>query len=424
MAAIAGLRGTGDWGTDERPKNFREGILFMNPNGNTPMTGLMSRVGKRTTDDPEYSWWNEPNDIFRLQVNGALGTSETLVAVDSVDPTISTLGARWGTALHLVPGDVLMVEPAADAASYTAEQLLVTSVISATQFTVSRGFAGTTPASIGNDVFLWKIGSAEPEGTAAPQASTRNPLKAYNYTQIFKTSYEITGTAEQTTTRTGDPVMNDKRRKSMDHAQKMELAFLFGKKSETIGPNGKPQRTTQGLRDSIPTSNTTILAANWSIANSAAAGNNLLDAISPVFDWESDAGDQRIAFCGNGALNRINSALHKASGVGATTIRFTGETVSAYRMKFQRIELPQGSIYLRTHPLMNRNPIYNNAMFIIDFSSVKYVAMKGRDNKAKDNVQNDDEDVRRGLWQGEVGLQVDRGGLTCAYIGGFGAAIA
>lgn len=24
MAAIAGLRGTGDWGTDERPKDFRE----------------------------------------------------------------------------------------------------------------------------------------------------------------------------------------------------------------------------------------------------------------------------------------------------------------------------------------------------------------------------------------------------------------
>lgn len=26
--AVAGLRGTGDWGTDERPKNFREMILW------------------------------------------------------------------------------------------------------------------------------------------------------------------------------------------------------------------------------------------------------------------------------------------------------------------------------------------------------------------------------------------------------------
>ena len=27
MFPVAGLRGTGDWGTDERPKNFRESIL-------------------------------------------------------------------------------------------------------------------------------------------------------------------------------------------------------------------------------------------------------------------------------------------------------------------------------------------------------------------------------------------------------------
>lgn len=26
--AVAGLRGTGDWATDERPKNFREMILW------------------------------------------------------------------------------------------------------------------------------------------------------------------------------------------------------------------------------------------------------------------------------------------------------------------------------------------------------------------------------------------------------------
>ena len=26
--AVAGLRGTGDWATDERPKNFREMVLW------------------------------------------------------------------------------------------------------------------------------------------------------------------------------------------------------------------------------------------------------------------------------------------------------------------------------------------------------------------------------------------------------------
>ena len=44
--AVAGLRGTGDWGTDERPKNFRETILWRDPNGSAPLTALMSKMKK------------------------------------------------------------------------------------------------------------------------------------------------------------------------------------------------------------------------------------------------------------------------------------------------------------------------------------------------------------------------------------------
>lgn len=56
MAAVAGLRGTGDWGADERPKNFREMIMWRNPNGGTPLFALMSKVGKTSTSDYEFNW--------------------------------------------------------------------------------------------------------------------------------------------------------------------------------------------------------------------------------------------------------------------------------------------------------------------------------------------------------------------------------
>ena len=46
MTAFAGLRGTGDWGTDERPKNFRELILWANPNCRAPLFALMARMKK------------------------------------------------------------------------------------------------------------------------------------------------------------------------------------------------------------------------------------------------------------------------------------------------------------------------------------------------------------------------------------------
>ena len=48
--------------------------------------------------------------------------------------------------------------------------------------------------------------------------------------------------------------------------------------------------------------------------------------------------------------------------------------------------------------------------------------MTGRpDGKAKDNVQTEDEDVRRGYWQTDCSIELDYGGLTCAYLGNISA---
>lgn len=296
MAAVAGLRGSGDWATDERPKNFREYILWRNPNGSAPIFALMSKVKKETVDDSEFSWWDEPNDLVRLQVNGALNSAATTVVIDSSDPSASSPGNNWGTAQHLKAGDLLLVEPTADSATYNHEIIKVTGVNSATEFTVSRGAAGTTAATISNDVYLVKIGSSYGEGTSAPAASSRNPIKYYNYTQIFKDTYELTGSAVETRVRTGNTLANEKKRKAFDHARDIEMAVLFGQRSETTGSNGKPQRTMGGIRSFIGSTTTTVFTTAWTMST-------FLDAVAPVFDFDTEAGDQRMCFLGNSALN-------------------------------------------------------------------------------------------------------------------------
>lgn len=424
MTAVGGLRGTGDWGTDERPKNFREGILFVAPNGDTPVLGLSSRTGsKSSVDDPEFSWWAEPQDLIQVQVEGQLDSDDTLVTVDSSDPDATTFKRNWGLATHLVPGDILMVVPAADAAADTAERVVVTNVISTTQFTISRGAFGTTPATIADEGYLLKIGTAFAEGTSAPQATTRNPIKYYNYTQIFKTVYDMTNTAKVTKLRTGDPQAMDKKRRSFDHAKDIEMAMLWGVRSEGTGSNGKPLRTMGGIRSFIPAGNTTILAANWGVAKSAAAGNNLIDAISPVFDYSSPAGDTRIAFCGNGALNAINKAIISNSGATGVNLQW-GLDAKQYGMNFRELVMPQGRLMLKTHPLLSRHHLYTYSMWILDFSVIKYVPLKGRDTKPMDNIQTDDEDGVRGQWLTECSIMVDMAGQTLGYVGGFDAAFA
>lgn len=410
MSGIAGLRGTGDWGTDERPKNFRENVLRYNPNGTSPILALSSKAKKRTTDDPEFSWWSEGNAMVRLQVNGALAAADTLVTVDTADPTTSTAGANYGTATNLKNGDILLVEPASDNATFNHELLEVDNVLSDTQFTVRRAAGGTSAASIADDRWLTLIGSAYAEGTAAPRPTSRNPLKFNNYTQIFKDTYELTGTANETTTRTGNNWSEDKKRKMWDHAQKIEWSILFGRKAETTGDNGKPKRFMGGLREFIPAANTTVFG-------SAVTATSLANALAPIFDFDTGAGDTRIAFMGSQAATELGIVFNAATNIHINT----SEYVKVYGMNFQKFVLPMGTVLFKIHPLLSRHGLYKKSAFVIDFDALHYVAMKNRDTKSHDDVQAKDEDVRRGYVQTECGIEVDYGGLTMAYLGNISA---
>jgi len=409
MTAVAGLRGTGDWGTDERPKNFREGILRFNPNGTAPIFALTSKAGKKSVDDPEFAWWNEGNVITRLQVSAQAAAGDTLIVVDSLDPTVSTLGANLGTATNLKEGDLLFVEPTADSATFNQELIQVTEVLSDTQFTVLRGAGGTTPATIVNDAWLTLVGSAYAEGTGVPRSVTRNPLKFKNFIQIFKDTYELTGTADNTTTRTNNNYSEDKKRKMFQHSAGIEMSILWGRQSETTGSNGKPKRTMGGLREFIPTANTTVFS-------SAVTPSSFLDAVAPAFDFDTGAGDTRIGFAGNQALIELSKVF-----AGEFTFN-TNDVVKQYGMDFVQFTLPNGKIMLKSHPLLSRHGLWKKSMFLLDFDAVKYVTMKGRpDGKAKDDVQAKDEDVRRGFFQTDTSLMVDYGGLSMAYLGNISA---
>jgi hypothetical protein len=411
MAAVAGLRGTGDWGADERPKNFREMIMWRNPNGATPLFALMSKVGKKSVDDYEFSWWDEPVTIIRLQVNGAPGSTvaDTLITVDSGDPSTTNPERNWGTAKHLTEGDLLMVEPSDEANFSTTEYLVVVQVLSDTQFIVRRGQLGSSAAAIADDAWLLKVGSVFGDGTHAPKATSRNPVKYTNYTQIFKTTYDISGRAKETKIRTGDPLANEKKRRSTDHSKDIEFAMMFGRKSEVV-TDGKVTSTTDGLRRQIPAETTTIFSTALTV-------NSFLDAVYKVFDWDTDAGTSRIGLCGNLALNVINKQFRSDSN---TEIQFAGK-IKQYGMELMTISLPQGEIHLKTHPLMNRHPTYSKAMFLIDFSALKWRPMRNRDTKFFDNIQDKDEDAQRGYWMTDAGLEVSYGGLSCGYLGNFTA---
>jgi hypothetical protein len=54
-----GMRGNDDWVTDQRPKNWREMILFLYPNGSAPLTAVLAKSAESSVDDPEFNWWTK-----------------------------------------------------------------------------------------------------------------------------------------------------------------------------------------------------------------------------------------------------------------------------------------------------------------------------------------------------------------------------
>lgn len=391
MASIAGLRGTGDWATDERPKNFRELILWRNANGSAPLTAFMSKMKSESVDDPEFNWWEEELSPIRV-VMDSTGASATSTAFGLVSG-----------GLDLVPSDVLLVEKV-EIAAYTAELVEVSSVTSDTAIVVKRGAAGSTAATTGTGTALTKIGSSFEEGSTSADSSTRNPTKKTNFAQIFKTSYQMTNTAKKTRTRTGDSLKNDKKRKMFDHSTSLEFAWMFGKAYEDTS-GSEVKWYTGGLRE--------FITSNAKIYTTTPTEDAFLDDIYPVFDYDAgSAGNERIVFAGNGFLNSLNKMARNSS---STRVNFDG-SIKAYGMQLQRWILPQGTLYVRTHPLLNVHAKFTNSAFIIDPSAIIYRHME--DTKMQDNIQANDADLQKGQWYTQAGLEI-RHERTMAYLGNF-----
>ena len=403
---IAGLRGTDNFTTGERPENFRETILWLNPNGEAPLTALLSKMGSESTDDPNFHWFEESQGHVRPQItNPAIVEAQSNVVLDPDNYAAGISGIEAVVAGDILVRESILIMPG------SGEQVLVTAVnIATSTMTVTRGFGGTTIVAWSAGDRLTKIGTAFAEGTGSPDSNTRNPAELVNFTQIFKTTVDITETAKKTKYRTGDLEKNEKKRKMFDHSRDQEMSYWFGRKSITNGPNGKPRRTTSGLLSFIQTNRFLYSGANL------LDEDKFIDNISQMFNWDGQgAGDQRLAFCGNEALTTLNILARNSA---STRVNFDG-FIKAYGMKLMQWTIPQGTIYLKTHPLFNIVPGYSSLLAAINPAGIKYRAL--RDTYYKPNVQANDEDTSKGQWLTEAGLECNHE-KTMTVMGGLSRA--
>jgi len=378
MAAFLGMRGTGDWGTDERPKNWRQGILHEYPNGMAPLTALMSKMKESSVDDPEFYWWTktlptQAGTITELHYDAAMsGSAEYASGDDVAAGQILYVEVAEATAEQFRAGHQALLRYSADYRVDT--NVKVTAVQKngdASRITIKLLEADNTTGdydiSYADRILI--IGNLNPEGASMPDAVANDPSKIYNYTQIFRTPLEITRTARLTKLRTADAYTEAKREALEMHSIEMEKAFLWGIRTENIGANGKPERTTRGLIDVIKNyasgnCSDYSLDTDYSGETWLVGGEDWLDnRLRLMFRYGKR---EKLVFAGDGALLAINR-LAKSTG----QFQLIPSTKS-YGIQVTEWLTAFGKINIVTHPLFSYETTNQYSMVVFEPENLKY----------------------------------------------------
>jgi len=408
--AIQGLRATDNWQADQRPKDWNEAILLLFPNGMAPLTALRSMMKKKSTIDPEFSWFEKRFDDQRLALNGNLD------ATGGTDTITVVTGASGLKKDHL-----LYVEQ-------TGELLLVnTDPTSETSISVTRGAAGTTVTAVtfngaGVNPNLVVAGTAHMEGSLAPTAISRNPSKLRNYTQIFRNSLSMTRTAQQTRLRTGKQIAESKREALEYHTVEMERAALFGVAFEDLTGGSEPRRYSQGIFNFIDVNSPAENKINFQ-AHTAKDLQDLLNDLEILFRWGSQ---EKVGFCGNAALLNLNRLILAHPG----TSIIVGPETKEYGMTVHKVMTPFGTLVLKSHPLFNRitsgvtaGTAYramDAAILVMDMENIRYRYLDGSDTQFKSNQETPGQDAMVSGYLTECGYEWHHA-ETFGYIKGFSA---
>lgn len=383
--SLPGMKSTADFNADERPRNWREGILRLAPRNSATLFSLTAMMRSERTTDPEFTWWEEPLFMYTFTLSGDITDVATTI------PLVSG-------GLRLKPGDTLK-------AGATGEVMRVISIVSDTSITVERARgAGATPAGtaaaidtpVGGsgtaDATLIYVGSAYREGADKSIGTSTAPTKQYNYTQIFRDPVEITRTARQSTAyRTGDPFANDKRRTAHKHALGIERAFWFGSRYETL-ESSQPIRYTGGITDFIP-------AGNIYDATGQLTMSELLGQFQNIFAFGSG---EKVAF---GSV-RIMTLIAQLVGLQGQVQLEAGGT-KEYGIDTRRIFTPAGTLRFIEHPAFSATPYLQNDLFVLDTENLRYRHMQ--DTTYLRNRQSPGVDGTTDEFLTEAGLEVQHG---------------
>lgn len=381
MSAFLGMSKFADWPDGARPKNWREGILWLYPNGRAPLTGLSSLMKKESTDDYEFSWFTQtfPDQSATLTAiytgpgltNAYAGSG---VAGQTLNVQMAEADAdefRVGHGALVFDKDNFITRAAGKvvnvvkngASSYVAVKLLE----------ADDNGSGGTYNDLRDADSIFVMGNINPQGGVTPASISYQPTKFYNYTQIFRTPLELARTMMKTKSRTGNTYQNLKQMALELHGFEMEKAFHFGVATENTGENGQKETTTEGL--------VTFLASNLSAhvrnykTNSDYAGKTwleggddfILDSMELLSRYKDEGNGNYIIYAGSGALKHIERLAKNGTMMNIGPAQKVG-----YGLEVASLKTSFGDWALQTHAWYSQETALRNCMLILKPGNLRY----------------------------------------------------
>ena len=389
---------TGQLTKDLAAKSFSAAVAMVMPGGEAPLFAMSGLAKKKTALQVEHGYWSKQYDYPAFDTTEELLPAATTINLGTTDnypdpslplPQTPADTDRDGINLptrgsitdvsRLVVGMVLRYQPDATVQGSVgykaAESMYITAVnVAGNSIEVVRGFQGTTALTIPIGALVVQTGTAFEESSERPVSLAVIPQRHLNNTQIFRNSWDVSGTLAATQIAYGqDAVSNNKGDCAHYHASDIEKATFFSRKSMGIR-NNKPFHTMDGIEALIEK----YAPGNLMGAGATTSYSQLADMLNPLLNFKtsrSSSGNRRVIYCG-GQAKHVLSEIGRLSGNYQLV---DGQT--NYGLGFSTFKTSRGTFDIVEHPLFNTNPKWSAMAVIADTSSFDFAYLAGRDTR-------------------------------------------
>ena len=347
---------------DIAKKSFAGMITRLMPNGQAPLFGMTSMLSSETAVQTEHGFFTKTMLFPQFQVTAAGQASG-----DTTFTVVSTA--------QLLPGQIHRIDS-------TGENIIINSVVSPTQITVTRGVGTVAAAAIAASIFAYQVGNAFEEASLRPNSLIINPVRISNYTQIFRNTWAISDTVRATQMIAGDTNVAESRQDcAAFHAADIEKMLFFGQKSQGTR-NGQAFRTADGLINII--GNISYYPSYMGAVNVTTAGattnfTQLEAMLDPTFNQTTDpkVSNERVLFVG-GAAKRVLTAIGRLNGIYQMV-----DGQNSWGLQFSTFKTSRGTFRVIEHPLFNSNVSWQKMAVAVDLSTfnVAYLGDRKTQNK-------------------------------------------